>query len=260
MTVVCVLAFVVSTTMGCAATFLVEQTDDAGEVVHAYEAKSKSGESVKHGEARWWFADGTLAAEGRFRNGRRVGDWSFYYPDGDLRSSGRYRRGHRVGYWRYFSPNEEYRGEMRYLPNRVPWVYRLTSDTPAPEGAYGEGASYKDTGYVLEIAAFEPRLDECFETHLAEQGRPSGELVLSFTIDESGAVIASGAKTSDFNNSPLNECVAITFLGMQFPRPAGGEHVKLNWPLSFPDLGLELNDPEPPESLRGEPGGERARQ
>lgn len=256
MAVVCLLAFVVSTTAGCTTTDRVERTNDAGEVVYAFEAKSKSGEQVRHGEARWWFADGTLAAQGRFKNGRRVGEWSFYYPNGNLRSTGRYRQGHRVGYWRYFSPNKEHRSQMRYLPNRVPWAYRYTSDTPAPEGAYGEGARYSDSGYVLEIAAFEPRLEECYETHIAETERPAGEVLVSISIDSSGGLTASGVTKSDFNHSAFEECIVVTFLGMQFPRPAGGEDVKLNWPLSFPDLGLALNDPEPPESMRGKPGGD----
>lgn len=52
----------------------------------------------RHGPAREWFKDGTLAAEGRFEDGQRVGPWSFWHEDGrpDLERSGVYRRGRLV--------------------------------------------------------------------------------------------------------------------------------------------------------------------
>lgn len=36
----------------------------------------------RHGPAREWYADGGLAAEGRYEHGQRTGTWHFFLPDG----------------------------------------------------------------------------------------------------------------------------------------------------------------------------------
>ena len=53
-----------------------------------------------------FYPDGTLRAEGRYRNGRRVGRWRFYFPNGDLEQTGVFNnRGEHDGEWIWYHPN-----------------------------------------------------------------------------------------------------------------------------------------------------------
>jgi antitoxin component YwqK of YwqJK toxin-antitoxin module len=52
-----------------------------------------------HGPAEEWFPDGSLAARGRYEDGRREGAWTFWLEGGavDPERSGLYEDGRRVG-------------------------------------------------------------------------------------------------------------------------------------------------------------------
>ena len=54
---------------------------------------------IPHGRHRAWYEDGTLAEEGRYKDGAQVGEWSYWNPLGQLDEarSGRFEAGVRTG-------------------------------------------------------------------------------------------------------------------------------------------------------------------
>jgi len=62
---------------------------------------------VRHGEYKRVFADGsTVAEEGAYRNGARVGKWRTYFASGRKQSEGSYRGGLKSRAWKYFFDSE----------------------------------------------------------------------------------------------------------------------------------------------------------
>jgi len=65
--------------------------------------KMKDGK--KHGKAREFYADGTLKAEGSWREGELHGKWNWYRADGTLMRSGSFKAGAQTGEWTTYERN-----------------------------------------------------------------------------------------------------------------------------------------------------------
>jgi antitoxin component YwqK of YwqJK toxin-antitoxin module len=63
---------------------------------------------------REFYPDGTIKAEGRYRNGRRVGKWRFFFPNGTLEQEGSFNReGEYHGEWIWYHSN----GQIHVIQN-----------------------------------------------------------------------------------------------------------------------------------------------
>lgn len=56
-------------------------------------------DGVAHGKSREYYADGTLKAEGSYRQGELHGHWRWYRRDGSLLRAGEFQAGRQVGEW-----------------------------------------------------------------------------------------------------------------------------------------------------------------
>jgi antitoxin component YwqK of YwqJK toxin-antitoxin module len=68
--------------------------------------KESRGEGVD-GPQREYFAGGELSGEGRFRNGKRHGNWKFYHRNGRQKATGKYLDGDLYGHWEWWRENGE---------------------------------------------------------------------------------------------------------------------------------------------------------
>jgi len=90
-----------------------------------------------------FYPDGTLRAEGRYRNGRRVGRWVFYFPDGTLEQEGRFNNnGQHHGEWTWYHPNGQIHIVQNYQAGEQDGMFREFADdgeTIVSEGEYVDG-------------------------------------------------------------------------------------------------------------------------
>ncbi|MCZ6597387.1 MAG: hypothetical protein O7B99_07110, partial [Planctomycetota bacterium] len=63
--------------------------------------RNADGEPVNHGMYRSFHANGTQAAEGKFRDDMQVGTWRTWHANGQIASKGLYKRGLRNLKWVY---------------------------------------------------------------------------------------------------------------------------------------------------------------
>ena len=92
---------------------------------------------------REFYPDGTLRAEGRYRNGRRVGEWKFYFPNGDLEQIGSFNNnGEHEGEWIWYHSNGAIHVVQTYEKGLLEGRFREFADdgkTIVAEGDYVEG-------------------------------------------------------------------------------------------------------------------------
>jgi hypothetical protein len=79
-------------------------------VIRPYEA---------NGEFRAFAKSGVLLEQGRFRNGKKDGNWFSYYPDGKLECRGNYKKGSAIGKWMWYYPNGAVKGRANYIQKSV---------------------------------------------------------------------------------------------------------------------------------------------
>jgi len=92
---------------------------------------------------REFYADGTLRAEGRYRNGRRVGNWRFYFPSGSLEQRGSFNnQGNHHGEWVWYHDN----GQIHVIQNFENGLkdghfveFAFDGETVISEGEYIDG-------------------------------------------------------------------------------------------------------------------------
>jgi hypothetical protein len=73
----------------------------------------------------------------------------------------------------------------------------------------------------------------CYVRHLNADPSLSGKVVTRFSIAADGTVSSAHTKRSTVAHAGVEQCVAGHFLRMQFPPPAGGGVVLVNYPLVF---------------------------
>jgi antitoxin component YwqK of YwqJK toxin-antitoxin module len=90
-----------------------------------------------------FYPNGALKAEGRYRNGRRVGIWKFYFPNGTLEQEGNFNnQGEHHGEWIWYHPNGQKHIVQNYEKGLQDGKYREFADdgkTIISEGDYIEG-------------------------------------------------------------------------------------------------------------------------
>ncbi|HPP52728.1 MAG TPA: hypothetical protein PK777_07255, partial [Thermoguttaceae bacterium] len=83
--------------------------------------------TVNHGLYTEWHPNGQKFCEGKYEDGRRVGEWVYYYEDGAKAKMGTYKDGQLDGVWTYWRPGqpdkpirqEEYQAGQRHGK----WIY-----------------------------------------------------------------------------------------------------------------------------------------
>lgn len=151
-------------------------------------------EGLKQGPWKHFYSDGSLKAEGAYRDDQKYGPWKYYYPDGKLEQEGSYLRGLPEGTWVWYHPNgqewreEEYvmgaedgpsveydedgqviaQGEYIDGQKEGPWRFRLNDHRE--EGAYFEGLRQGQWRHYYLSAENEQLVFE----GLFENGRPQG--------------------------------------------------------------------------------------
>ncbi len=60
---------------------------------------------LKNGLHRDHFKDGSVSAEGHFKNGERTGEWKYYLLTGKLKAIGNYTHGKITGEWKWYREN-----------------------------------------------------------------------------------------------------------------------------------------------------------
>lgn len=73
----------------------------------------------------------------------------------------------------------------------------------------------------------------CYERALAKNPALTGKVVLKWTIDAEGKVAAVAVSESTLNNAEMEQCLTRQVKRWQFPKPAGGGVVVVNYPFNF---------------------------
>ena len=73
----------------------------------------------------------------------------------------------------------------------------------------------------------------CYEKELVRKVLPGGGLVLRLTIGGSGMVLAAELRLSTIKDPAVEECALSAARGWEFPKPAGGGLVIVDYPLEF---------------------------
>lgn len=64
--------------------------------------RAGDGSLVRHGKSKSWHANGKLAAEGSFVDGKETGAWTFHFESGKRQSTGSFENGEREGLWKFW--------------------------------------------------------------------------------------------------------------------------------------------------------------
>ena len=73
----------------------------------------------------------------------------------------------------------------------------------------------------------------CYQKELQANPRLAGRVVVKFTIDPSGKVVAVKVQSSTLNNKKVEQCVARAVKNWLFPKPTGGGVVVVSYPFNF---------------------------
>lgn len=69
----------------------------------------------KQGLWKEYYPDGTLMAEGKYKNNEKVDVWKYYFEDGSLEQIGSFRAGKPNGLWKWYYSNGQLRKEEDWL-------------------------------------------------------------------------------------------------------------------------------------------------
>ena len=90
-----------------------------------------------------FYPDGTLKAEGRYRNGRRIGKWQFYFQNGTLEQVGHFNNnGEHHGEWTWYHSNGQIHMVQNYEKGLQDGDFKEFAEdgkTMVSEGQYIEG-------------------------------------------------------------------------------------------------------------------------
>jgi antitoxin component YwqK of YwqJK toxin-antitoxin module len=71
--------------------------------------------TVRHGPYTEWYSNGKKFAEGRYADGKKVGEWTYYsFDDGKKAKTGSYKNGLCDGVWTYWRDDGSKQREERY--------------------------------------------------------------------------------------------------------------------------------------------------
>lgn len=92
----------------------------------------------RHGPGRLWYDDGTLRAEGQWKDDHRDGQWTFYDPKGSKTAQGSYREGNRHGWWTFWdepdaAPRRVWHVDGRAVPQLATLLPELRKDVDSDD-------------------------------------------------------------------------------------------------------------------------------
>ncbi len=129
-------------------------------------------------------------------------------------------------------------------PPRRDAVHQLVKDVVAnPSGVEDGGLDVSHLPFTPEsikmvVLSFQPRIQACYEEHLAQQKHekaPQGTVKTRFTITADGYV--KGAKVvktaSSLKDAHLHDCVVAVLSTMEFPKPPNGKPQLIEFPFNL---------------------------
>lgn len=95
----------------------------------------------KQGPWKVFYRDGSLKAEGSYKDDLKIGQWRYYFRDGSLEQQGNYNAGRAQGVWEWFFPNGETLREEEYNLGLEDGMSTEYNDSGAviAEGPYVDG-------------------------------------------------------------------------------------------------------------------------
>lgn len=81
---------------------IVETFPDGKPRLECEAKRASDGSLVRHGKSKSWHANGKLAAEGSFADGKETGAWTFHFESGKRQSTGSFENGEREGLWKFW--------------------------------------------------------------------------------------------------------------------------------------------------------------
>ncbi|MCS7305354.1 MAG: toxin-antitoxin system YwqK family antitoxin [Thermoguttaceae bacterium] len=140
--------------------------------------------TVNHGPYTEWHPNGQKFCEGRYEDGKRVGEWTYYYEDGSKAKMGTYKDGQLDGLWTYWSQGqpdkpirqEEYRAGQRHGK----WI------TWNEQGQKIREETYAHNQLEGPVTEWYPNGQMKIQVHY-KQGLPDGKVI---TWDEQGRKIS----------------------------------------------------------------------
>ncbi|MBL8913702.1 MAG: AgmX/PglI C-terminal domain-containing protein, partial [Archangium sp.] len=113
----------------------------------------------------------------------------------------------------------------------TPGVKSLEIETPVVTGPLDAELVKK----VIHANRGQPRY--CYESQLSANPALEGHVTMEFEINASGTVTSSNVAESTMSNDALKSCLAGRFRTWVFPRPKGGQSVKVKVGLKFTASG-----------------------
>lgn len=145
------------------------------------------GSTVNHGPYTAWHPNGKKHYEGRYEDGKRVGEWTYYMDDGVKTKSGTYKDGQLDGVWTFWLPGkpeqlsrrEEYRKGARHGK----WTYwdaegrKLREESYAANEPDGEWTEWHPNGKPKSQVHFKQGKRDGKAVTWDEQGRKTSEML-----------------------------------------------------------------------------------
>lgn len=107
----------------------------------------------KQGMWKYFYEDGTLKEEGKYRNNKKEGTWKYYFPDGTIEQIGDFNNDLPEGTWRWYYANKQLRLEEEYIDGyeEGPSIEYSDSGQVIAQGNYVEG--FKDGIWTYMIGS-----------------------------------------------------------------------------------------------------------
>lgn len=95
---------------------------------------------IKDGVTKIFFENGSVAAEGIYLKGKRMGDWKHFYETGKLLAEGDYFDGLKSGVWKFYYSNGNLKSEGKYKADQKHGMWKEYDRNGAiTEVEYNEG-------------------------------------------------------------------------------------------------------------------------
>ena len=211
----------------------------------------------KQGMWESFYESGRKESEASFKDGNRHGPRTSWFENGQKKSEGTYSDGELEGLGTEWDSNGKIRFEAVYLHGNpegltTSWMrcnqdgYQAPYQADKQEGrSPGSGldagstlperaAGGLDKELILQVIhRNDQQIRFCYGSQLTRFPKLNGKIWVKFVISEKGAVAALQVVRSTVGSTELETCVASRVPTWQFPKPAGGGAVIVNYPFAF---------------------------
>lgn len=132
----------------------------------------KSGEMVRHGEFKFWYANGRPQLTGAYNVGREIGDFVWYYENGLKQTEGVYTDGYRDGTWSEWYATGAMKGTGAYTHGERVGHWRAWHEN----GMRRRDASYQAGEQIGAVRAWDFKGRRLFEEEVNPQERVAERL------------------------------------------------------------------------------------